>query len=210
MIFGSTAAFATGVIANRTTSMVFVDGREVNFEAYNINGYNYFKLRDIGTAVGFSVEWIDAYNAIFIETGKPQVQEIVRSVQSMDEMKAEIVRLTNIEREKNGVPKLEILPSLMDTAQLKADDMFVNDYYGHNSPVYGTAGELIKSQIPNVKSGAENLAAWNKTPQEAFASWLDSPAHYAIMINAKYTHIGVGVVEGAGGGYWWVSHFISL
>jgi uncharacterized protein YkwD len=95
----------------------------------------------------------------------------------------------------------------MQTAQLKADDMFANDYYSHNSPVYGTPGEMIKSRVPNVKSGAENLAPWAKTPADAFDSLMVSPPHKAIMLNGRYTHIGVGVVEGAGGGFWWVQHF---
>ena len=44
------------------SSKVYVDGKEVKFEAYNINGSNYFKLRDIayamnGTKKQFDVTW---------------------------------------------------------------------------------------------------------------------------------------------------------
>ena len=35
----------------------YVDGQQVQMEAYNINGNNYVKLRDIGQAVGFNVYW---------------------------------------------------------------------------------------------------------------------------------------------------------
>jgi len=50
------------VQAAPTTSKVIVDGREVCFDAYMINGNNYFKLRDIaqavtGTASSFDVAW---------------------------------------------------------------------------------------------------------------------------------------------------------
>lgn len=46
------------------------------FEAYNINGYNYFKLRDIaarlsGTAKQFNPVWDGGANAINLETGTP-------------------------------------------------------------------------------------------------------------------------------------------
>ena len=54
--------------AKPTTSNVLVDGVEVNFEAYNINDNNYFKLRDLAyilskTANQFEVEW-DAVNKV--------------------------------------------------------------------------------------------------------------------------------------------------
>ncbi len=44
------------------SSKVYVDGKEIQFEAYNINGSNYFKLRDIayvmnGTKKQFDVTW---------------------------------------------------------------------------------------------------------------------------------------------------------
>src|SRR5699024_9685072 len=44
------------------SSKVYIDGKEVNFESYNINGSNYFKLRDVayamnGTSKQFDVRW---------------------------------------------------------------------------------------------------------------------------------------------------------
>jgi len=41
----------TKITVNPTTSKVLVNGKIVEFEAYNINGYNYFKLRDLAQAV---------------------------------------------------------------------------------------------------------------------------------------------------------------
>ena len=50
----TTTAYAAGIMAERSTHRVFVDGREVQMEAYVINGNNYVKLRDIGDQVGFN------------------------------------------------------------------------------------------------------------------------------------------------------------
>ena len=55
--------------ATPTASKVIVDGVETEFEAYNINGNNYFKLRDVamavnGTSKQFSVSWDSETNAI--------------------------------------------------------------------------------------------------------------------------------------------------
>jgi len=56
--------------------MVLVNGKIVEFEAYNINGYNYFKLRDLAQAVNnteknFEVTWDAANNAINLISNKP-------------------------------------------------------------------------------------------------------------------------------------------
>lgn len=53
-----------------TPSKVYINGKEVQFTAYNIDGYNYFKLRDIGKALNFGVLWDGANNTIRIDTTK--------------------------------------------------------------------------------------------------------------------------------------------
>ena len=224
IIFGSTAAVASGIIANRTTSTVLINGVEVSIEAYNIDGSNYFKFRDIGQAVDFAITWDGNNNRILIDTSKgyvpeqtlpiptptPEPEQSQTPAMTLDEMKAEIIRLTNEQRAKAGLPELAVLPVLMNTAQAKADDMYENDYYGHNSPTYGTPGEMIKSAIPAAKSCAENLAPWTKSPEEAFAGWVESPAHLSNILTQRFTHIGVGVIEGANGGLWWVLQLVAI
>lgn len=53
-----------------TPSAVYVNGKQVSFTAYNINGNNYFKLRDLGQTLGFSVDWNSASTTIVVETPK--------------------------------------------------------------------------------------------------------------------------------------------
>ncbi|MDR1438611.1 MAG: CAP domain-containing protein [Clostridiales bacterium] len=130
---------------------------------------------------------------------------------SIDEMKAEIVRLTNAERAKAGLPELKILPELMKCAQAKAQDMLDNEYYGHTSPVYGPAADMIFKFVPNATTAAENIAAWAKTPQIAFDLWMGSEkGHRENLLAERLTHIGVGIVEEADGVYWWVQQFVKL
>lgn len=57
------------VEAVTTASKVLVNGKSVEFKAYNINGNNYFKLRDLaqalsGTGKQFDVTWDSSKNAI--------------------------------------------------------------------------------------------------------------------------------------------------
>lgn len=67
----TTTAYAAGIMAERSTHRVFVDGREVQMEAYVINGNNYVKLRDIGEQVGFNVYWDSVNGCVQVESGKP-------------------------------------------------------------------------------------------------------------------------------------------
>lgn len=59
-----------------TTSNVLVNGISISFEAYTINGNNYFKLRDLAQAVNnteknFDVTWDGLKNAINLISNKP-------------------------------------------------------------------------------------------------------------------------------------------
>lgn len=56
--------------ATPTDSKIIKDGMETQFTAYLIDGNNYFKLRDIGQAFDFSVEWDGESNTIAINTNK--------------------------------------------------------------------------------------------------------------------------------------------
>lgn len=60
--------YASRKTAIPATSEVYLDGKEIFLTAYNIDGSNYFKLRDLGEALDFSVEWDGGRNAIYIET----------------------------------------------------------------------------------------------------------------------------------------------
>ena len=52
------------------TAKVYLDGREISLTAYEIDGSNYFKLRDLAQAFDFGVEWDEIRNTILIDTSK--------------------------------------------------------------------------------------------------------------------------------------------
>lgn len=61
--------------ATPTASKVLVNGKSIAFEAYNIKGNNYFKLRDLamalsGTNKQFEVTWNSAEELIYLFSGK--------------------------------------------------------------------------------------------------------------------------------------------
>jgi hypothetical protein len=72
---GLTGASAGSVTANPTNSTVLVDGVSKTFDSYNINDFNFFKLRDIafvmnGTEKQFAVDWDAEKNAMTLTPEK--------------------------------------------------------------------------------------------------------------------------------------------
>ena len=47
---------------------LLIDGAETPLTAYNLGGMNFFRLRDLGPALGFGVDYDPARNAVLIET----------------------------------------------------------------------------------------------------------------------------------------------
>lgn len=63
------AAASTILSAMPSSQPIFVDGLQVQLEAYEIHGNNFVKLRDVGEAVGFNVYWDGS--SVQMESGKP-------------------------------------------------------------------------------------------------------------------------------------------
>jgi hypothetical protein len=56
--------------ATETGSIILLDGKQISLTAYNIDGNNYFKLRDIGELFDFEVDWDGVNNRIIVDTSK--------------------------------------------------------------------------------------------------------------------------------------------
>jgi len=226
MFGGSVAAAATGIIAQPKTAAVVIDGQAVDLKGFIIRGNHYFQLRDldeklIPSGKDFSIVWDGTGNRVIIDTSRnydPNEQYAASVTTSpsqapavtIDEMRDEIIKLSNAERIKAGLPELAALPALMDSAQAKAQDFKDSKYYGHTSPVYGTFSSMIRSFVPEAKAVGENIAACSKTPSDAFTAWTESPPHYDNILGQKFSHIGVGVIEGVNGGYWFSVQFAQI
>jgi hypothetical protein len=69
------AATAQTKTASPTSSGVYLDSVRLTFIAYNIDGYNYFRLRDVGEALDFGVEWDGGADTIVIDASKGYTPE---------------------------------------------------------------------------------------------------------------------------------------
>ena len=78
-IAGPAAQAAEMFAAQRSAQKIAVDGKQVQIEAYSINGNNYAKIRDLGKAVGFNVSYDAATNTVQIDSDAPYQDDTVES-----------------------------------------------------------------------------------------------------------------------------------
>lgn len=72
---------STGVkTANPGNGDVMVNETIHHLSAYNIDGYNYFKLRDLGSAVGFQVGWDEAQKCVNIVSSYGPPEDMMQDV----------------------------------------------------------------------------------------------------------------------------------
>lgn len=119
---------------------------------------------------------------------------------SVTAFEQEVIRLVNEIRVQNGLKALTYDWELARVARIKSQDMKDNRYFAHNSPVYGTPFQMMKNFGISYRSAGENIAKGYATPQAVVNGWMNSSGHRANILNANFTHIGVGYV--AGGNYW--------
>ena len=116
----------------------------------------------------------------------------------------EVVKFTNIERQKLGLKPLKVDKGLMDAAMIRAAELSV--YCSHDRPMGWVDGVVTESG--NIRIGAENLARSHgrMTPQSIVAEWMSSPGHKAQIVNGSYKSIGVGVYW-QNGQIFWIQEF---
>lgn len=211
----TTTAYAAGIMAERSTHRIYVDGREVQMEAYRINGNNYVKLRDIGKAVGFEVYWDSENGCVQVESGKPYTGEepakaevikpapqpeptVPANDADVDAMKRDIVDRTNALRREKGVAALCVNDRLMQAAQVRADEMAAHTVYSHTRPNGGKFNTV--TDCPYMAENIHRIADWVLSDQtlaeRAVADWYASTVHHKNMVNPKLSEIGVGLARG--------------
>lgn len=127
------------------------------------------------------------------------------SILTADEQK--MLNLVNQERAKAGLPGLKVHPELVKLARLKSQDMINNKYFSHQSPVYGSPFDMMKSAGISYTRAGENLAG-APTVERAHTNLMNSPGHRANILNKDFTHIGIGIVDGGPYGKMFTQMFI--
>src|SRR5687767_13769696 len=111
----------------------------------------------------------------------------------------EIVELTNVERERQGLAALRSNARLMEAAQIHADQMARLQRLDHVLPdaTYPRPEDRLAQAGYRWQAWAENLASGQRSAAEAVSGWMQSPGHRANILHTSVTEIGTAVARDA-------------
>lgn len=118
-----------------------------------------------------------------------------------------VVELVNIERQKAGLPALKLDAAISNVARTKSKDMATNNYFAHQSPTYGSAGDMLRQFGISWRAWGENIAAGQATPEIVVNAWMNSSGHRANILSPNFNKIGVGYATNASGRPYWTQIF---
>ena len=122
-------------------------------------------------------------------------------------MASEVLRLTNIERAKEGAQPLKYNKALQDAAMLRAKEISVK--FSHTRP-HGTDSSTVGKDVGAGGICGENIAMGQDSPETVVTDWLNSPGHRIPMMRNANQYMGVGFYKAANGIYYWVQEFTEM
>jgi len=138
-----------------------------------------------------------------------QMINIPRGAEFRD-FEREVVRLVNVERRQRGLRELEENWEVSRVARFKSQDMIDNNYFAHNSPVFGTPFQMLRNFGIAFNTAAENIAFGQRTPREVVNSWMNSAGHRRNILDPNFRQIGVGVARNPRNGQlFWTQMFVG-
>ena len=114
-------------------------------------------------------------------------------------MASEVLRLTNIERAKEGAQPLKYNKTIQDAAMIRAKEISVK--FSHERP-NGTSYKTILGCV-----NGENIAMGYGDAESVVEGWMNSSGHKVTMLDNRYQYLGVGFNESDNGNYYWVQDF---
>lgn len=107
----------------------------------------------------------------------------------------QIFDITNILRVKFDLTPLRWDEEVAEVAYRHSKDMSENDYFAHDSPVYGDLSKRLDHGKIHFQSAGENIAAEYIDGPAAVEGWLNSENHRKALLEKDFTKIGVGVYK---------------
>ncbi len=109
-----------------------------------------------------------------------------------DTITSEVLRLTNVFRQQNGLQPLTLNSKLATAAQTHSQNMGNLDFFSHTGADGSSSSQRISAAGYTWSAAGENIAAGYTTPEAVVNGWINSPGHRANLLNANYRDIGIG------------------
>ena len=116
----------------------------------------------------------------------------------------EVIRLTNVERDKAGCGPVELNTKLRTAMRLHVQELGTHGdlYISHDSDDGRSFVDRAKAQGYDAPGG-ENVARGQRDAADVMNSWMNSEGHRANIVNCSFKAIGVGAVKGVDGTIVW-------
>ncbi len=141
--------------------------------------------------------------------GTPDARAHAQPAEADDALVAQVLDLTNRERQNAGLDALVLSPELREAAQGYSQVLATGDCFSHTcGPVPDFAERDAQAGYNDWTSIGENIAGGHPTPEAVVAGWMASPGHRANILSTSFTEIGIGVTSGPGPyGWYWTEEF---
>ncbi len=210
--------FSTGLVTATTLNVRSGPGTQYNIvTTVKKNEYirvfagvgDWYIVQVEGDYVGaVSKKYVKAIYPSSTGTGGSTNNSESQTTSSMNSDEKEVFNLINTQRTNNGLSALKVDDEVQRVARIKAEDMVSNNYFSHNSPIYGSPFDMLKSFKISYKTAGENIAA-NSSNSGAVTSWMNSSGHKANILNSSFNYTGIGVVSSSKYGKIFVQIFIG-
>lgn len=135
-------------------------------------------------------------------SSQPMAQQSEVQFTEAQRFEMEVLRLTNENRKKNGLPELKNHEGLHKAATGHSEEMIRLNYFDHNSPVQGRTrpSDRVKQAGVDPLIVAENIFQCSGHDPEAAAKvtvdgWMESPGHRFNILDPESTHVGIGYAK---------------
>lgn len=127
-----------------------------------------------------------------VETQEPTIDK----EQYCREMEKEILRLVNIEREKEGLEPVAFAKDYYECALVRVNECRCKETFSHTRPD-GRKWSTVFTDLsaPKYWQAGENIALNFKTAEQVVQAWMQSPGHRSNILHAEFDYLAVGVAE---------------
>jgi uncharacterized protein YkwD len=121
-----------------------------------------------------------------------------------DTYETRIVELVNIERAKAGLKPLAVSACIDGYAEQWSAQLASSGVFQHRTDLLGPMAACGGRAI------GENIAYGNISADQMMQNWMGSAGHRANILNASFTHIGVGATATSTGRIYGTQNFLTI
>ncbi|RIK98137.1 MAG: hypothetical protein DCC71_21150, partial [Proteobacteria bacterium] len=114
-----------------------------------------------------------------------------------------VLALVNAERRRRGIAPLRASGCAGEHAAEWSQRLARRDRLGHQKLA------ALRDDCGARRAG-ENVGMTVGTPERMFARWMASARHRKQLLDARYTHVGVGAARAASGRWYAVKNFLAF